>query len=35
MSQSIEEWEKKLLGKVYIAPGDEVPKGKEVQFYYK
>lgn len=27
---SLEEWQAKLVGKVYVAPGDEAPKGKEV-----
>ena len=32
MSNSLEEWEKKLVGKLYVAPGDEIPKGREVSF---
>ena len=32
MSNSVENWEKKLVGKVYVAPGDAVPAGKQVIF---
>ena len=30
MAGSIEVWEKKLVGKVYVGPDEEAPKGKEV-----
>ena len=38
MSHTIEEWEQKLVGKVFVGPGEEAPKDKkpdQVRIYKK